>query len=344
MSGMNGNSVSQCKSTNEIMKLLFYGLETLPVELLFSECAKIGGCTVDSWIPREVVPERFSGKYTLQLGPEGFTFCQSEDSRRLRFFLISSLTVWQDQMLLCLASNRRDTTTKYLVKALTPSAEQVLATSENGWCVLVEDESPNPRGARLVISRISGNKVFFHFDHPLRLSNSDTDSSAITEQLLHNACVAQLADLGQEFIIEKSSTPQSLGLSRPQNPKQYSDRLDVISQALCWGINYWERYMIKRCLSDAAAKNIIFLMAYGIFSYKQRQWVNRALHAFVHHAWVQTFHPTWSPNGRWKWFWKLSNYEPPIPFRTMMKYCCKFAFHGSLFTDSYSGMLMVTLY
>lgn len=59
MSGMNGNSVSQSKGTDERMKLLFYGLGTLPVELLFSECARIGCCTVDSWIPREIVPERF---------------------------------------------------------------------------------------------------------------------------------------------------------------------------------------------------------------------------------------------------------------------------------------------
>ncbi len=37
MSGMNGNLVLQSGSTDERMRLLFYGLAIVPVELLFSE-------------------------------------------------------------------------------------------------------------------------------------------------------------------------------------------------------------------------------------------------------------------------------------------------------------------
>jgi len=56
------------------MKQLFYGLESLPIELFFSDCARLGSCTVDAWIPREIVPESFEGKHTLKLGSAGFTF------------------------------------------------------------------------------------------------------------------------------------------------------------------------------------------------------------------------------------------------------------------------------
>lgn len=247
-------------------------------------------------------------------------------------------------MLLSLSGERDNTKTKYLAKSPTSSTKQSLATSKNGWCVLVEDKIPDPRGARFVISRINGNKVFLHFDCPLRLSSSDTDNPGITEQLLSYVCVAQPADSQREFIIETSSTPQSLGMSRPQNPEQYSDRLIVISDALWLGLSYSERYFMKRLLDDMVSKSTFFLIAWGLFSYMQHQWVEQALHAFVHHAWVETYQPTWSPNGRWKWFWKLSNYEPPIPFKTMMKYWCQFVFFLSLLTNNYSGMLIVTLY
>jgi hypothetical protein len=76
----------------------------------------------------------------------------------------------------------------------------------------------------------------------------------------------------------------------------------------------------------------------------QLRWVERALHAFVHRAWFETYSPTWSPNGPWKWFWKLSNYEPPIPFMTMMKYVCQFTFFVSLVVDYYTGVASITLY
>jgi len=67
MSGMNGNLASQSDSSDQKMKLLFYGLGTLPVELLFSGCARLGCCEMDSWIPREIVPETFSGKHAYDL-------------------------------------------------------------------------------------------------------------------------------------------------------------------------------------------------------------------------------------------------------------------------------------
>ena len=57
MSCMNANAISQSKTIDARMKQLFYGLESLPTELLFSDCTRLGLCTVDAWIPREIVPE-----------------------------------------------------------------------------------------------------------------------------------------------------------------------------------------------------------------------------------------------------------------------------------------------
>ena len=43
------------------------------------------------------------------------------------------------------------------------------------------------------------------------------------------------------------------------------------------------------------------------------------MNAFVHRAWMATYQPGWDPNGPWKWFWKVSNWEPPIPFKNFVE-------------------------
>lgn len=344
MSGMNGNLVSQSDSSDQKRKLLFYGLGTLPVELLFSECARLGCCEMDSWIPREIVPETFSGEHVLRLGSEGSTFHQQKGDKPLKFFSISRSVVWQDQVLLSVSDGTEDAERCYVVKAVTSSTGQSPARSKNGWYLLFEDNSSDPRAARFMISRRNGNRVFLHFDCSLRLSRRYDDTPETTEQLPSYTCIARPADSQEEFIIEKSSTPQSLSTPRPQNPEQYSDRLDVISEVLCSGLDYVERYIMSWLLGDIMDKSWLVFIAYGVFVFMQRGWVDRALHAFVHRAWFETYSPTWSPNGPWKWFWKLSNYEPPIPFMKMMKYFCRFAFFFSLLLGFYGGMVLVSLY
>jgi hypothetical protein len=344
MSGMNGNSVSRCSNTNERMKFLFYGLETLPVELLFSECARIGSCEVDSWIPREVVPVKFSGANSLQLSSEGFTFHQTKEKQPLKFLLLPSSTTWQNQVLLFLSDESDNTQTKYLVEAPRSPPGHSTTTSKYGWCILAEDWSLEPRGARFVVSRIVGHTVFLHFDCPLRLSRSTTEDPKISEQRLSDVSIALPADSRQVFIIEKSPTPQDLGMSRPQNPEQYSDRLIVISQTLWWGLSYLERQLMEMFLPETISNHIYFFYAWSFVSYQQLQWVEHVLHAFVHHAWVETYQPTWRSNGPWKWFWKLSNYEPPIPFKTMNKCICTLVFFFSLLQNQYSATMSVSLY
>src|SRR4051812_46746294 len=70
MSGMNGNVISQFADSDQKMKLLVYSLGTLPIELLFSECPRMGCRQTDSWIPLEVVPENFSEDHVLKLSKD----------------------------------------------------------------------------------------------------------------------------------------------------------------------------------------------------------------------------------------------------------------------------------
>ena len=345
MSGMNGNLASQSDSSDQKMKLLFYGLGTFPVELLFSECERFGCCEVDSWIPREVFPETFSGEHVLRLTPEGFTFHHQKGDKPLKFFLISRSVVWQDQLLLSISDRPEDEEKRYVVKAATSSTAQHPASSTNGWCILLEDDATDPRAARFIISRRNGNKTFLHFDCPLRLTRVYGNNPETTGQPpRYIQCIARPADSQEEFIIEKSSTPQSLSMPRPQNPEQYGDRLIPIHQALFFGAGYLERTLLRRLLGDMIDKNWLVIGIYGAFTFMQLEWVERALHAFVHRAWLETYSPTWNPNGPWKWFWKLSNYEPPIPFMTMMKYYCQLMFSLCVLTGFYSGLVQITLY
>jgi hypothetical protein len=344
MSGMNGNLVSQSDSSDQKMKLLFYGLGTLPVELLFSDCARLGCCETDSWIPREITPETFSGKHVLRLGSEGFTFHQQKGDKPLKFYSISRSVVWLDQVLLSVSDGPEDAERCYIATAATSSTGQSPTSSKNGWCILFDDNSSDSRAVRFMISRRNGSKVFLHFDCPLRLSRRSDDTPETTEQLPSYTCIARPADSQEEFIIEKSSTSQSLSMPRPQNLEQCSDRLDAIGSALYFGLGYIERYIMRWLLGDMMDKSWLVLIVYGVFAFMQRGWVDQALHAFVHCAWFETYSSTWNPNGPWKWFWKLSNYEPPIPFRTMAKYFSRSAFFYSLLKGFYGVTVSIGLY
>jgi hypothetical protein len=338
---MNANAISQSKTIDARMKQLFYGLESLPTELLFSDCARLGACIVDAWIPREIAPERFEGKHTLKLGSAGFTFETRKGARALKFYLLSSAHR-SDRFRLLLPDQKDAKSLKYNVEALRRSNDEQPAAPTSVWCIVVDNEPPE-RGARFVVNRVVGNKYFLHFDCPLRLTEiDDSKSPSDAQQDPKHECGA--VSLNSDFIIERSYEPQDLSISRPQNPEQYSDRLIVIGQAIWGTINLGERYLIRAIWSDENSMSTLFYIFYGLYSFKKRQWVERALNAFVHRAWMATYQPDWDPNGPWKWFWKLSNWEPPIPFRTLMKWWCSFGFFLSFETKSWSGVAIVTLY
>ena len=117
MSGMNANAISQSKTVDARMKQPFYGLDSLPTELLFSNCARLGSCTVNAWIPREIAPESFEGKHTLKLGSAGFTFETRTGAQALKFYLPSSAH-GSDRFQLLLPDQKDAQSLKYNVEAL----------------------------------------------------------------------------------------------------------------------------------------------------------------------------------------------------------------------------------
>lgn len=341
MSCMNANAMSQRKSINARMKQLFYALESLPTELLFSDCARLGSCTVDAWISREIAPESFEGKNTLKLGSAGFTFVTRKGAQALKFYLLSSAHR-SNRFRLLLPDQKDAKSLKYNVQALQRSSDEQPPAPTSLWCIVVNNE-PLKRGARFVVNRVVGNKYFLHFDCPLRLTEIDDGRSpSDAQQESKHECGA--VSLNGDFIIERSHEPQDLSISRPQNPEQYSDRLIVIGQAICGMIGLGERYLIKAIWGDENAMSTLFYIFYGIYCFKRRQWVEWAVNTFVHRAWMATYQLDWDPNGPWKWFWKLSNWEPPISFTTLMKWWCSFVFFLSFQTKNWSGVGIVTLY
>ena len=338
---MNANAISKSKTIDARMKQLFYGLESLPTELLFSDCARLGSCTVDAWIPREIAPENFEGKHILKLGPAGFTFETRKDAQALKFYLISSAHR-SDRFRLLLPDQKDAKDLKYKVEALQRCNDEQPAAPTSVWCIVVDNESPK-RGARFVLNRVVGNKYFIHFDCPLRLTKIDyCEIPSDAQQDPKYECGA--VSLNGKFIIERSHEPQDLSISRPQNPEQYSDRLIVICQTICGTIGLGERYLIRTIWGDENSMRTLFNVFYGLSCIMRDQWVQRAVHAFVHRAWMATYRPDWDPNGPWKWFWKLSNWEPPIPFKTLMKWWCSFRFFLSFQDREWSRVAMITLY
>jgi hypothetical protein len=341
MSCMNANAISQSKTIDSRMKQLFYGLESLPAELLFSDCARLGTCAVDSWIPREIAHEIFEGKHTLKLDSAGFTIETKKGSQALKFYLLSSAQR-SDCFRLLLPDLKDAKGPKYDVEALQKSNDKQPAAPTSVWCMLVDNE-PTERGARFVVNRVVGNKYFLHFDCPLRFTKiDDSKSPSDSEQDLKHEIGA--VSLSGDFIIERSHEPQDLSISRPQNPEQYSDRLIVITQAVCEALTFGERYLMRALWSDENSMSTTFNICYGLYIYKKHLWIEKALSGFVHRAWMATYQPDWSPHGRWKWFWKLSNWEPPVAITNMYKLMCTLLFYRDFLTRNWPGVLAVTLY
>ena len=342
MSCMNANAISQSKTIDARMKQLFYGLESLPTELLFSDCARLGKCTVDAWIPREIAPESFEGKHTLKLGSAGFTFETRKGAQALKFYLLSSAHP-SDRFRLLLPDQKDAKSLKYDVEALQRSNDERPAASTSVWCIVVNNNELPERGARFAINRVVGNRYFLHFDCPLRLTQiDDSENSSDVQQDPKHECGA--VSLNGDFIIERSYEPQILSISRPQNPEQYSDRLIAIGQVIFGASGLGERYLLRAIWGDENSMSTLFYIFYALYNFMKLQWIEMALTAFVHRAWMATYQPDWDPNGPWKWFWKLSNWEPPIPFSTLTRWWCSFFFFVSFQFNFWSGVAMITLY
>lgn len=351
MSCLNANAISQKKTADARMKQLFYSLESLPAELLFSNGTRLGSCKVDAWIPRDIAKAKFEGDHTLKLGPLGFTFETKKGCQPLPFYLLSSASRAQS-FRLALPGQKDDKpcVRQYDVRALQTSGADKVNASTSMWCVVV-DRSLQERGARFIIDRVIGDKYFLNFDCALTLTEINTEDDGSDEiqepetsssQTSKNQIGAAL--LTGKFILHRSHDPQDLSISRPQNPEQYSDRLMFISSVIYSLLNYLETLLLRHFFGDENSLSTLFYCFYGLYSFKKRKWVEDGLNAFVHTAWMATYGPDWDPNGRWKWFWKVSNWEPPVPFRTMMKWFCKVMFSLCFTFGLWSGVGIVTFY
>jgi hypothetical protein len=341
MSCMNANAISQSKDTDARMKQLFYGLESLPAELLFSDCARLGQCTVDAWIPREIVPVTFENQHTLRLSSAGFTFETMKGAPALKFYLLSSAHRSSSFRLQLPSQKDAKPRLTYNVEEVQRSNDEQPSAPTGLWCIVV-DEQPPERGARFAVSRVVGDKYFLHFDCPLRLAKiDDAEDPSDAQQEPKNECGA--VNLNGDFIIERSYEPRDLSISRPQNPEQYSDRLIIIGSLIVDALNLGERRLVRALWGDENSMSTLFYICWCLYNFQKIQWVHKALTMFVHRAWMATYRPDWNPNGPWKWFWKLSNWKPPIPFRTLMKWFCSFTFFIHFYTNNWSGVTMVTL-
>ncbi|PQE07484.1 Heterokaryon incompatibility protein [Rutstroemia sp. NJR-2017a BBW] len=257
---------------------------SLPAELLFSECARLGTCAVDSWIPREIVHEIFEGTHTLKLDPAGFTFETKRGSQALKFYLLSSAQR-SDRFQILLPNLKDAKGPKYNVEALQKSNDEQHAAPTSVWCIVVDTE-PAGRGARFVVNRVVGSKYFLHFDCPLRLTKiDDSKSPSDSEQEPKHEIGA--VRLTGNFILERSHDPQDLSISRPQNPEQYSDRLMVIDQAVHIAWTFEEQCLIRMLWGDDTyMRSKLFYICYLFYSYKRSRWFEKALIRFVHRAWI----------------------------------------------------------
>ena len=264
MSCMNANVISQPKTIDARMKHLFYGLESLPTELLLSNCARLGRCTVDAWIPREIAPESFEGKHSLKLGSAGFTFETRKGAQALKWYLLSSAHR-STRFQLLLPDHKDAKSLKYDVEALQKSNDEQPDAPTRVWCIVVSTEPPE-RGARFVVNRVVGNKYFLHFDCPLRLIEIyDSKCPSHAQQDPKHECGA--VSLNGDFIIERSHGPQDLSISRPQNPEQYSDRLIVIGQVICGAMHLGERYLMRAIWGDENSMSTLPYIFYFLYNF-----------------------------------------------------------------------------
>ena len=304
MSCLNANAISQQKTAEARLKQLYYSLESLPAELLFSKCARLGSCKVDAWIPREIAKEKFEGNLSLKLGPLGFTFETKKGYQPLPFYLLSSASRAQSfRLALPSQKDSKPCVENYNVQALQNAGANEDNVLTGLWCIVV-DRSLIERGARFIIDRVSGDKYFLNYDCALALtyiksedcySDEIKDSEESQSQTSKDQISA--APLTGKFILNRSHDPQDLSISRPQNPVQYSDRLIVICSFICSLISYLERLLLRYLFGDEDSLSTLFYCFYGLYIWKKREWVEGGMNSFVRTAWMATYRPEWDPKG-----------------------------------------------
>lgn len=115
----------------------------------------------------------------------------------------------------------------------------------------------------------AGTKCFFNSTVPLsRVDESDQEQC---EQLPRHTGIARLVASSVEFVVERSPTPESLSMARPQNPSQYSDRFIAITGSLHFGLGSLEGRFLTWCFgADLVEKDWRISQFHLIYSLLER--------------------------------------------------------------------------
>lgn len=330
------------------MRVLIYALGCVPVELLYSDCHRIGDDTVkvDGWIPCEVVTETFSGEHLLNLGPAGFTFQRTQESTPYEFILLAPSCPRTGRYSFFHRNKQDHHWTHFRVEVLSKTLNTSMFSSKTRMCILIDRSlgEDRLRGAQFVLTRVDHKKVFIHYVYSIKLSKTHEQYSSSARQAHpRDKFFGKSAGPQLEFILERSF-PQMVDLPRPQNPEQYTARLDLVKfnvlPLVHYCINYYSWNFWSWVLPNTKLALVVLWLETPI-----TQWLLLTmLNSISHRAWVTTYAGNWTPHGPWKWFWKYMNFHSPISHKTYAKTGATISFVMCVLTDKYSGMMAVSLY
>lgn len=296
-----------------------YALEILPLELLLSPCERlrVAPATLDSWIPREVLPLRFEGKHSLKLTEHGFTFQstkeEDDDNGDLEFFLLPRSCY---RVRHCLLSHPREgneadslywTEAQEHVRRL--SSEHRNLGSDLYVVLLVH--GIDPKAARFKVSRVEGSTTYLHFDCPLRVSYVKGLNKSGSKHLLWPIHHLKPPLARQNFVLERSPTSTDLGTARPQNTVQHEGRYNIAHEWTWQLLYYVELWLSRGHLKRLCNENKPFFVFWTIFCLLQYHVLGLVIRNFLSRPWIASFSASKNKEKSWRWFWKIWNFRFP---------------------------------
>jgi hypothetical protein len=244
-----GYMVGNKQDPGERMKAILFSLDQLPISLLYINTPKYRkrrDAQPDSgknrWIPLAPSHERLDRATSMTFTEEGFLLDANYNHSTLVCVLGPGTPRSQRFRLPSIAktSSESEVEQVYWIEALLPAEDDLPETPEGASYIILENEARNHiRGARLLVSRVDGEKIFLRYDCALRgklsssapgiLTNSDIQDS---QQLSSNIIPLYLArnppidamlfmEHGKLFYPPPSYTTQSVtnSLCRHRQPK-----------------------------------------------------------------------------------------------------------------------------